>query len=418
MGWGMMWGWGNGVMGDGVSGVGMVWGVDWYFFCFVNMEKCKEPIRLRMRKLKSGNTSLYLDIYFEGRRSYEYLNLYLVEERSRADRERNRETLRFADAVRAKRVVEFQNGRFGFEAGYKLDTVFLEYFRMLCEQRRGNAGNWGNWDGALKHLERYVRNPGMTFREVTPEFVRGFRSYLDKVARVKDHRKNPGGEEVAKPLSNSTKGSYFNKLRACVNQAYEEGIIPRNPARGVEGFKVEERERVYLTLDEVRAMAATECRYPMLRRAFLFSCLTGLRKSDIEKLRWSEVRQEGEFTRIVFRQKKTGGQEYIDISPQAVVFMGERGARDERVFEGFGYASYYLTELRRWAVRAGVTKDVTFHTGRHTFAVIMLDLGVDIYTVQKLLGHREIRTTQIYAHMLDKKKQEAAMRIPSILPGG
>ena len=73
------------------------------------MVKSKEPIRLRRRVLKTGNTSLYLDIYMDGKRSYEYLNLYLVPEKSRADRERNRETLRMADAVRARRVVDFQN---------------------------------------------------------------------------------------------------------------------------------------------------------------------------------------------------------------------------------------------------------------------------------------------------------------------
>ena len=70
--------------------------------------------------------------------------------------------------------------------------------------------------------------------------------------------------------------------------------------------------------------------------------------------------------------------------------------------------------LQRWAMVAGVSKDITFHSGRHTFAVLMLDLGADIYTLQKLLGHRELRTTQIYANLMDKKKQEAVARIPEI----
>lgn len=384
------------------------------------MEKSKDPIRLRKRQLRNGNTSLYLDIYIEGKRSYEFLNLYLVPERTRADKDKNKETMRLADAIRATRIVDLQNGRFGFDGGYKQDTNFLEYYRMLCEKRHQNPeslGNWGNWYSALKHLERYCR-PDMTFRDVTPEFVQGFKDYLDKTARVRDKRKKTKTTEDMKPISNATKVSYFNKLRACINQAFQDGIIPRNPLRGIEGFKLEERERVYLTLEEVRAMAAAECKYPILRRAFLFSCLTGLRKSDIEKMKWSEVRQQGEFTRIVFRQKKTGGQEYIDINPQAVAFMGERGEPDAHVFPNFSYSSYYLMELKRWAVRAGITKDITFHSGRHTFAVMMLDLGADIYTVQKLLGHKEIHTTQIYAKVMDKKKQEAAMLIPSILPTG
>lgn len=383
------------------------------------MEKSKEPIRLRKRTLKNGNISLYLDIYIDGKRNYEFLKLFLIPEKTRADKEKNKETMRLADAIRAKRVVEFQNGRFGFEGGYKTDTRFLDYYMVLCEKRHQNPeslGNWGNWYCALKHLERYIKDPNMTFKDVTPEFVQGFKDYLDKTARIHDRRKKTTTTEDSKPLSSASKASYFNKLRACINQAFEDGIIPRNPIRGIEGFKIEEHERVYLTLAEVRAMAATECKYPILRRAFLFSCLTGLRKSDIEKMKWSEVRQQGDFTRIVFKQKKTGGQEYIDINPQAVVFMGERGKPDAHVFPNFSYSSYYLMELKRWAVRAGITKDITFHSGRHTFAVMMLDLGADIYTVQKLLGHKEIHTTQIYAKVMDKKKQEAAMLIPPILP--
>lgn len=382
------------------------------------MNQTKESVKLRKRLRPSGNTALFLEFYIKGKRTYEYLNLFLVPEKTRADKERNRETLRFAETIRGKRLVEVQNGEYGFEGAYKLDTNFLEYYRMLCEKRHQNPeslGNWGNWYSALKHLERYCR-PDMTFREVTPEFVQGFKDYLDRTARVRDKRKKADTTEDRKPLSNASKVSYFNKLRACINQAFEDRILPHNPLRGIEGFKLEERERVYLTLEEVKAMAAAECKYPVLRNAFLFSCLTGLRKSDIEKMKWSEVRQQGEFTRIVFKQKKTGGQEYIDINPQAVAFMGERRDPDAHVFPNFSYSSYYLMELKRWAVRAGITKDITFHSGRHTFAVLMLDLGADIYTVQKLLGHKEIATTQIYAKVMDKKKQAAAMLIPPILP--
>lgn len=381
------------------------------------MAKSKEPIRLRQRKMPSGRTTLYLDIYLNGKRSYETLKLYLVPEETRKDKEKNKETMRMAEAIRAKRVVELQNGRWGFEDGFKLDTLFLDYYRGLTEERLGteSLGNWGNWYSCLKHLERYCK-PNITFRDITPEWVMGFRKYLDKTARVRDKRKKTTTTEDLKPLSQNTKQSYFNKLRACLNQAFEDGIIPKNPMRGIEGFKDDEVERVYLTLDEVKAMAAADCKYPILRRAFLFSCLTGLRKSDIEKMRWSEVRSQNGGTRIVFKQKKTKGQEYLDISPEAVRFLGERGDPDAHVFPNFSYSSYYLMELKRWAVRAGITKDITFHSGRHTFAVLMLDLGTDIYTVQKLLGHKEIHTTQIYAHILDKNKQEAVMKIPPIMP--
>ena len=381
------------------------------------MGAAKEPIRLRKRTTPTGNVSLYLDIYLNGKRSYEYLKMYLVPEKTKADKEKNRQTLQLAEAVKAKRIVELQNGEFGFNAAYKLETNFLDYYRAMCEKRHGSTdsnGNWGNWHSCLKHLERYCK-PNTTFKDITPEWIEGFREYLDKTARCRDKRKKIVTDEISKPLSQNSKVSYFNKLRACINQAFDDRIMPHNPLRGIEGFKAGESERCYLTLDEVKAMAAAHCKYPALKKAFMFSCLTGIRKSDIEKMRWKEVQQHGEFTRIIFKQKKTGGQEYLDINPQAASYLGERGKPDDRVFVGFKYSSYMITELRMWAVRAGITKDITFHSGRHTFAVLMLDLGAEIYTLQKLLGHKEIQTTQIYAKILDKKKQEAVSMIPNIL---
>ena len=186
--------------------------------------------------------------------------------------------------------------------------------------------------------------------------------------------------------------------------------------RGILGFSTQEGAREYLSLDEVRALAAAECDYPEIKRAFLFSCLTGLRRSDIEKLTWGEVTVFNGRTRLVFQQKKTGGQEYLDITPQAAELLGDRGnaKATDHVFGNILYPSDTNDNLRIWALRAGIDKHISFHCGRHTFAVLMLTLGTDIYTVSKLLGHRELRTTQIYAKIVDSKKQEAVDNIPKI----
>lgn len=125
---------------------------------------------------------------------------------------------------------------------------------------------------------------------------------------------------------------------------------------------------------------------------------------------------QGDFTRIIFKQKKTGGQEYLDIPPQAAELQGKRvGGDGDRVFGWLPVVSVANDMLRRWATASGEKKDISFHCGRHTFAVMMLDLGTDIYTVSKLLGHRELSTTQIYAKVLDKNKQAAVARIPDVL---
>ena len=380
------------------------------------MSESKEPIRLRQRKMPTGNISLYLDIYLDGKRTYEYLKMYLIPEKTRADREKNKETLKLADAVRAKRVIELRNGQYGFKNTTSGKLRFFDYYRELCEKRLGeeSRGNWGNWYSCLHHLKKYERRESITLDEITPEWVQGFKDYLenDAVAWGHDFRKRIKD----KPLARNSKLSYFNKLRACLNQAYEEGIIRTNPLRGIEGFKPEEGTRMYLTLDEVRKLAATECEYPQIKAAFLFSCLTGLRRSDVLRLTWGDVHKQGEFTRIIFRQKKTSGQEYLDISPQAAELMGERGLPDEHVFTDIHSPTCTNNTLKLWVARAGINKTITFHVARHTFATLMLDIGTDIYTVSKLLGHRDLSTTQIYAKVMDKNKQAAVASIPTILP--
>lgn len=380
------------------------------------MNKSKEPVTLRQRKMPSGRISLYLDIYLNGKRTYEYLHLYLEQGTSRTVKEKNRQTLQFAEAVCAKRIVELRNGEYGFKSQYATHTRFFDYYRALCQKRFNTTesrGNWGNWYSCLHHLRKYEKNENITFADITPEWVQGFRDYLDKEACAWSH--DYRNKIKDKPLARNTKASYFNKLCACLNQAFEERIIEFNPIRGVERFKAEEGTRMYLTIDEVKLLAQTECDYPRIKDAFLFSCLTGLRRSDVLRLRWGDVYRQGEYTRIIFRQKKTKEQEYLDITEQAARLMGKRGDDEEYVFTDIHTPSTTNNAIKLWVARAGIKKDITFHCARHTFATMMLDLGNDLYTVSKLLGHREIATTQIYAKVLDKNKQKAISSIPDVL---
>lgn len=378
--------------------------------------KERTSITLRQRTLPSGRTTLYLDIVSGGKRKTESLKLFLIPELTRADKQKNKETLKLAEAIRAKRIVEVQNNEFGFKQNYAEDTNFYDYYVAITEKRLGtdSKGNWGNWRSCLKHLEKYDSNlKKLTFADITPKWVQGFKDYLEKEAcawscdyreRIKDH-----------PLSRNSKTSYFRKLKACLNQAYEERIIADNPTRGIEGIKPEEGTRMYLTIDELKLLADTECEYPNIKKAFLFSCLTGLRRSDVLRLTWGDIHEQGDFTRIIFKQKKTGGLEYLDISPQATELLGKRSKPNDHPFGDIHSPSCTNEAIKRWVLRAGIQKEITFHCARHTFAVMMLDLGTDIYTVSKLLGHRYLSTTQIYAKVLDKNKQAAVARIPDIL---
>ncbi len=363
----------------------------------------KQLVKLREKELANGNKSLFLDISWDGKRTKEYLKLYIVKPKTAIDRDSNKQTYSLAENIRAKRQTELQNNGWGFSNDFKLDTNFIEYYKKLLEKRKNSPGNWGNWDSTLKHLIQYC-DVQTTFRDIDKNFVEGFKEYLQQATTLR-------GETN---LSQNSQSSYFLKFKAALNQAFEDGIIPISPARNVTGINPEETHREYLTLNELKALAKTECKYPVLKNAFLFSCLTGLRWSDVQKLKWSEVQKQGDSWRVIFRQQKTGRQEYLDISNQARDFLGQQDSPGERVFVGLKYSGYHNMALQNWALKAGITKEITFHSSRHTFAVLQLEHGTDIYTVSKLLGHKEIKTTQIYAKIMDGKKKEAMNKIPDI----
>ena len=146
------------------------------------MNTAKEPVKLRQKKLANGNVSLYLATYVRGQREYEFLRLYLIPEKTRDDRQRNRETLALANSIKAQRIVEIQNGMHGFNTVGKERMSFFDYFLAQAEKRKKQDSNssYGSWISTLNHLHRYERRKDITFADITQRWVQGFRDYLDR----------------------------------------------------------------------------------------------------------------------------------------------------------------------------------------------------------------------------------------------
>ena len=367
-------------------------------------------ISIRKKKLTDGRESVYLDCYLPNaakKRHKEYLKIYTYRTpKNSKEREHNKKTMLLAESIRSKRFMDIQHNQHGF--GHLVKNVasvnFINYFKEQTDKRFNNTGNYGNWDSVLKHLIKY-KGEDVLFSEVDREWLEGFKDYLQDEAKTKGNQ----------PLSQNSCYSYFNKVKTCLKQAYQEKIISHNPAVGVPTFKQAETEREFLTLEELKAIIKEECEAPLIKTAFIFSCLTGLRWSDVHKLIWQEVQhseQHGWYIR--FRQKKTKGVETLPISQQARDLMGERKNNEDLVFEDLHYSAWNNVKLQQWITNAGISKKITFHCARHTYATLQLTLGTDIYTVSKLLGHRELKTTQVYARIIDQKKVDAANRIPDI----
>lgn len=362
------------------------------------MKKAKEPVRVRTKQLLNGNQSVYLDIYINGRRSYKFLKLYLIPERTKADREINKQTMQLANSIKSKYILEIQSKRHGF-VSERTDVRFFDYCDE-CVRKLGSKNDL--LTACVAQMRTYEKRHSITFAEIDRRWVKGFLDYLSTCGSRRGER-----------LTQNTRAVYAARLRALLNCAVRDEIISENPMRALKLPSRQESTRMYLTIEELRTLADTPCSRDCVRSMFLFSCLTGLRWSDVVALRWEQVQEQNGFTRIVFKQQKTGGLEYIDINQQAAELMGERG--DGCVF-GLPCSRYEFTkELNRWVHAAGIDKHITFHCARHTFAVMMIDLDNDLYLVSKLLGHRNIATTQIYAKILDKNKQRAVASIPKIL---
>lgn len=368
-------------------------------------------ITIRERKPQKGIRKLYLDIYnpaAKKTRTSKTLDIFVYDNPTKTEKKSNAEAREAAERIRAKIMIDLayeNNDLSGLSKKDKSDVDFIEYFQQQTDSRYESMNNYGNWDSVCKHLKLHCPS-GIPINQVDPKWLENFKYYLEHTARTKSENK----------LSQNTLHSYFNKVKACLKTATREELIIRNPAERVAGFKEGETQREFLTLEELKKVAKAECEIPQLKRAFMFSVFTGMRWSDINKLVWSEVEhsEQEDYWRIRFRQKKTKGAETLPISQQAKEIIGEPGERDQRVFEGLKYSAWHNLKLQQWVMRGGVSKTITFHCARHTYATLQLSNGTDIYTLSKMLGHRDLKTTQVYAKIIDQTKIDATKAIPNI----
>ena len=367
-------------------------------------------VSLRQKAISGNRQSLYLDFYppipnpETGKPTRrEFLGLYMFNKpKNPFDKQSNNETKQLAENIRAKRQIEIQAENYGFlNTKLKAETDFVQYFKQIVESKTGHTKD--NWQTALNYFEMFTGGK-LSISNLNQKLCNDFREYLLTAKRQRGIQ--------SEHISQSSARAYYSKFKAVLKQAYKKGLIDIDLSTRIDGISQPEVQREYLTLEQLQALANTPCSKPLLKNAAIFSALTGLRISDILKLVWGEVQyseQEGYF--LQFRQKKTKGVEVLPISEQAFKLLGERQEPTSRVFEGLIYSTRLNVHLKNWILQAGITKHITFHCFRHTFATLQLSHGTDIFTVQKMLGHKDLKTTQVYAKVVDASKRKAADRI-------
>ena len=361
-----------------------------------------------MKPLNNGSKSLYLDIYRNGKRSYEYLKMYIIPEVDDEARKRNKATMTAANAIKSKRIIAMTNGEAGIKSPSDGPKILLsEWMQEYMEnQKKRGMKDFRQIKVAIRILKDYT-GEDVTLDQIDKAFCQGYIDYL-----MTEYK--PQGQVV----SPSTSTNYYRCLNGALNAAVRDDIIKVNPFTKISSadkIHKTESKREYMTIDELRSLIATPMKNEAVKSAYLFSCFCGLRISDIKGLKWGNVSCDNGQYRLEIVMQKPKESIYLPLSQEALRWMPERGGKtaEDNVFD-IPVAEYINKIIKPWAKEAGISKHFTFHTARHTFATMMLTLGADLYTTSKLLGHSDVKVTQVYAKIVNQKKNDAVNLVNSV----
>ena len=357
-------------------------------------------VRIRERALDGGKVSLYLDIYHLGKREYEFLKLHLLP-RTQKNRQSNKQVMELAEQIRLKRELELVSSAHGITSKVKKQIDLHTYFEQVIKIKTESEGlrEPDQYKYALGHIRKYTGNKVVPVSQIDKKFMEGFKAYL------------------AKQMQFSTANGTLGKVKTVLKRAYREGLLQVDPTIGLKNFDAPEAQREFLTGQEVVKLANTEAKNEQVKLAFLFSCYTGLRYSDICRLTWENVKGD---KLAIIRQQKTQTMNYLNLNKTALNILSKMRSEkviplpSQKVFPNIPDKSHLSKHIAEWVNKAELDKKITFHCGRHTFATMAITQGVDLYTVKELLGHKDISVTQKYAKIVNEKRQQAVDSFPEI----
>lgn len=320
----------------------------------------------------------------------------------------DREACIYADKVRALRQQEYDTAvvysdreQEMIAQNERMEQDFIAYFNSIIYKVHPNSSNSiiVNWTRVGKLLSIFSEGKPIPFRKINVKLLEDLKLFMLTA---------PQGGNKKGTLSQNSAATYFSIVKAGLHRAFIDEYLTVDIAAKVKGIPELKVKREALTLEEAELLAQTPCENEVLKRAFFFAILTGIRLCDIHELTWGEIQKTSTGWRVDFTQRKTHVVDYLPINEQAYSLCGEPGEHDQQIFAGLTGSSWISRPLKKWIAASGIKKHITFHCSRHTFATLQLENGTDIFVVKGMLGHTNVKTTQIYAHIVDKSKRNAA----------
>ena len=335
------------------------------------------------------------------RHTYKFLGLFLVPESTPFDAQSNKQILQLVEDMVRQMTEKYSRERLGVISRHASKGNFVDYVsakkeKAMADGRIDFAKTLGKM---LKRLVEYASSE-IPFAELDVDFLGGFIDFMKTVDACHNYP-----FKYPRKLAGTPIRTLYTCLRLMINHAYKDGHIIRNPTKEFSlqsKLTIEEHERAFLEIPELQAFMRLETKYELEKRAFIFACLCGLRVSDVRKLTWGDIKKVGDDYKIEIRQKKTRDRRSNPLSPEILHWLPERSdeASSSDIVFPLVAEQYVNDKIREIAKEAGIHKHLSFHSARHTCDTMMLTLGVDIYTVSKLLGHRRVTTTQIYGNIV------------------
>ena len=320
----------------------------------------------------------------------------------------DREACIYADKVRALRQQEYDTAvvysdreQEMIAQNERMEQDFIAYFNSIIYKMHPNSSNSiiVNWTRVGKLLSIFSEGKPIPFRKINVKLLEDLKLFMLTA---------PQGGNKKGTLSQNSAATYFSIVKAGLHRAFIDEYLTVDIAAKVKGIPELKVKRETLTLEEAELLAQTPCENEVLKRAFFFAILTDIRLCDIHELTWGEIQKTSTGWRVDFTQRKTHVVDYLPINEQAYSLCGEPGEHDQQIFAGLTGSSWISRPLKKWIAASGIKKHITFHCSRHTFATLQLENGTDIFVVKGMLGHTNVKTTQIYAHIVDKSKRNAA----------